>query len=71
MELTDENKKYIDGLSYEWLLRGWRNGILANPKGSSWFQGETGEYWSKCMSDMRAQPGGNSRHVSASKAIGW
>lgn len=67
MELTEENKKHIDAMSYEGLLSGWRSA----PPGYPWFQGETGQYWSKRMADLRAQPGGEGRHVAASKSIGW
>lgn len=67
MNLTDENKQHIDSLSYEDLLRHWRFA----PSGNPWFQGETGQYWDKRMQELRDQPGGNGRHVSASKAIGW
>lgn len=66
MELTEANKKHIDSMSYEGLLSEWRNA----PIGSPWFQGETGQYWSKRMSELRAQPGGQDKHVSASKNIG-
>ncbi|RJQ07579.1 MAG: hypothetical protein C4551_06640 [Bacillota bacterium] len=67
MDLTPENKAHIDSLDYEQLLRGWRQ----TPAGDPWFQGETGEYWSARMRDLRAEPGGHERHVAASKAIGW
>jgi hypothetical protein len=33
-----------------------------------WFQGETGDYWSKRMSELREQ---GVDHVAASKAVGW
>ena len=65
--MTPKNKMYIDSLSYEELLRQWRFA----PVGNLWFQGETGEYWSKRMGDLRGEAGGNDRHVKASKAIGW
>jgi len=67
MDLTPENKKYIDSLSYYGLLSHWRFA----PAGDPWFLGETGIYWEKRMSKLRRQPGGNAKHVSASKAIGW
>lgn len=57
MNLTPENKAKIDSRSYEQLLGLWRFAPLGDP----WFQGETGEYWSKRMSD----------HVGASKHLGW
>ena len=67
MKLTDEKKSEIDAMSYEQLLRGWR----FSPCGDPMFEGETGEYWGKRMKELRAQPGGQERHVAASKAIGW
>jgi hypothetical protein len=67
MQLTEDNKKLIDALTYEELLRRWR----FFPAGDPWFQGETGEYWGKHMAELRAEPNGNDRHVSASKSIGW
>jgi hypothetical protein len=67
MNLTERNKAIIDGKSYTQLLSGWRFA----PIGSQWFQGETGKYWAKRMNELRAEDGGNERHVSASKAIGW
>ena len=67
MELTPENKAHIDAMSYTGLLSGWRFA----PAGSPWFQGETGQYWSKRMKELRDQPGGNEKHVAASKGLGW
>jgi hypothetical protein len=64
MNLTDENKAYIDNLSYEELLEKWRFA----PAGYEWFQGETGNYWGKRMSELREK---GADHVAASKAIGW
>ena len=64
MNLTEENKKTIDAMSYEGLLSKWRFA----PSGDPWFQGETGEYWGKRMNELRAQ---GVDHVGASKRIGW
>ena len=64
MKLTPENKKFIDSLSYEGLLRRWRFA----PAGDPWFQSETGEYWIKRMAELRDQ---GADHVATSKAIGW
>ncbi len=65
MELTEENKRHIDSLSYEGLLE--RNRYA--PVGDPWFQGETGKYWLKRMAELRsADPSGA---VGASKRIGW
>ena len=67
MNLTPENKATIDAKSYQQLLSGWRHGTVGSP----WFQGETGDYWAKRMAELRSDPGGNERHVAASKSIGW
>lgn len=67
MQLTRENKAHIDSLSYEQLLRKWRFA----PSGDPWFQGETGKYWGERMKELKNQPGGQDKHVSASKTIGW
>jgi hypothetical protein len=65
MQLTEENKKYIDGLSYESLLSKWRFA----PVGDKWFEGDTGTYWGDRMKEIRAKD--NAVHVAASKSIGW
>lgn len=64
MDLTEDNKKHIDGLSYDSLLNQWRH----TPAGSPWFQGETGDYWGERMNVLRAQ---GADHVGASKRSGW
>ena len=64
MDLTPENKKIIDKMSYESLLRQWRNASSGNP----WFQGETGKYWGERMKELREK---GADHVGASKKIGW
>jgi hypothetical protein len=64
MTLTPENKKDIDSLSYEELLRKWRFA----PAGEPWFQGETGDYWAKRMAELREQ---HPDPVGVSKRIGW
>lgn len=64
MDLNEKNKSYIDSLSYESLLRRWRNA----PIGDAWFQGETGEYWLQRMQELTNQ---GADHVQASKSIGW
>ena len=64
MDLTPENKLFIDGLNHESLLGRWRSA----PVGDPWFQGETGKYWSKRLTESRdADP---ARHTAASKALG-
>ena len=47
MDLTPENKKHIDSMDYEGLLRKWRFA----PCGDPWFQGETGDYWGQRMAE--------------------
>ena len=64
MDLTPENKAHIDSMSYEGLLSHWRFA----PVGDTWFQGETGKYWSARMAELR---NGGTDHVGASKSIGW
>jgi len=48
---TEEMKAWIDGASYEALLRRWRNA----PGGSPWFQGEVGEYYKSVMARRQAE----------------
>jgi len=64
MKLTQENKASIDERSYESLLSHWRFAAAGDP----WFEGETGQYWSTRMKELR-DAGAN--HVGASKGIGW
>jgi hypothetical protein len=63
MELTPENKKHIDSLSYEDLLSKWRFA----PVGDKWMEGETGDYWGKRMAELR----NTVNHSAISKRIGW
>lgn len=67
MELTPELKKRIDMMSYEKLLQHNRFAPIGDPM----FQGNSGEYFLARMSKLRSEPGGDERHVAASKAIGW
>lgn len=64
--MTTEQKKTIDDMDYESMLRLWRNA----PSGHTLFQGGTGAYYAKVMSEKRDQIG-NDAHVAASKSIGW
>ena len=64
MKLTVENKKYIDSLSYEELLRHWRFAPIGDP----WFEGETGKYWAERMQKLKEE---GADHVRASKNVGW
>jgi len=65
--MTDSEKAWIDGANYESLLRRWRN---APSGGDSIFQGDTGKYYAKVMSEKRNAVGGGAA-VDASKRIGW
>lgn len=67
MKLTPERKAEIDAKSYSDLLNHWRFA----PAGDPWFEGETGNYWGARMKELRSEPGGQERHVGASKNIGW
>lgn len=66
-DLTEENKKHIDSLDYDELLRKWRFAKSGDP----WMQGETGNYWGNRMGALRRRPGGQEVAVAASKRIGW
>ena len=65
MELTPERKQTIDNMPYKELLCEWRYAAM----GDVWFQGETGKYWAERLGTLRSEPGGQERHVAASKAI--
>jgi hypothetical protein len=62
MDLTPKNKAIIDNMPYERLLSDWRFA----PVGNAWFQGETGNYWSNRMKELRDA---GADHVGASKSI--
>ena len=64
--MDEKTKATIDAMSYEQLLRRWRNA----PAGDPLFQGEAGEYYSKRMAEQRAAVG-QADAVRASKRIGW
>jgi len=65
MDLTDENRCYIDSLSHADLLAR----IRFAPAGDPWMQGETGAYWCARREQLRAEDPG--RAVADSKALGW
>jgi hypothetical protein len=65
MTLTEENKKYIDSLTYAQLLEKWR----FSPPGDLWFQDETGAYWGRRLANLRDEDPDNA--VQASKDLGW
>ena len=65
MDLTEQRKVYIDGLSHFELLERWRFAPLGDPL----FQGETGDYWAKRMKELRAK--NPMKAVQDSKDLGW
>jgi hypothetical protein len=65
--IDDKYKSWIDSASYEELLRRWR----ITPGGSDpIFSGETGDYYSKVMTEKRDAVG-HDEAVEASKRIGF
>lgn len=66
-EMTaEEMAAWIDGQSYEGLLRWWRFA----PPGDPFFQGETGEHYARVMAERRAGlPEGGA--AEASSRVGW
>ncbi len=65
MEMTAEQKKWIDGKSFEELLRRWRN----SPAGDPIFRDDAGAYYIKVMDRRRAEIGPGAA-VAASKSSG-
>lgn len=63
-KLTSEKKARIDSMSYEGLLSHWRFA----PAGDPLFLGETGEYYTVRMAELRSK---GADHVGASKRLGW
>ena len=64
--MTPDQKKRIDDMDYESMLRLWRFA----PTGDAFFQGDTGDYFKKVMGEKREKVG-PAAHVAASKSIGW
>jgi hypothetical protein len=64
--MNEKTKGLIDGMSYEAMLRRWRNAPIGDPM----FQGEVGDYFAEVMARKRAELGNNA-HVATSKSIGW
>ena len=60
MDLTVENKKYIDLLSHYSLLAK----IRYAPAGDPWMQGQTGEYWMQRYGEKRAEDPAQAVHDS-------
>jgi hypothetical protein len=63
--LTEEEKKRIDEMSYYDMLRKWR----LEPSMTGYFSGERGDYFSKVMVEKKAAD--PDAAVCASKDIGW
>jgi len=49
MNLTEENKKEIDSLTYNELLMRWNQSTPRN----IWFRGETGKYFRERMEELK------------------
>jgi len=64
--MTEQDKAYIDGLTYIEMFRRWR----FSTSGDSLFQGDTGEYFNQVMAVERERIG-EAEHTRISKAIGW
>ncbi len=63
--MTPAEKAWIDGASYETLLRRWRMAAVGDPI----FTGETGQYY-KTQMQAKREAVGPGKAVRASKAIG-
>ena len=64
--MTEDDKKYIDEMTYHLMLRHNRFDSL----GSNLFIGETGKYFFESMIKKRKEIG-DAEHVRISKEIGW
>ena len=64
--MNEKTRKYIDGLTLDQLLSKWRFAPIGDPM----LQGETGDYFSKVMSEKR-KAAGDGAWTAASKSVGW
>ena len=64
--MTEEQKKEIDAMSYEALLRRWRFSASID----TIFHGESGKYYADVMAKKKAELT-HDEQVQASKNIGW
>ena len=65
LQMTDEQKAWIDNAPYGQLLERWRFAHC----GDRMFQGDAANYYAKVMQEKKAaDPDGA---VAASKSIGW
>jgi hypothetical protein len=65
MDLTPELKQKIDNMNIYDLLSKWRFAPVGDPI----FQGESGEYWSNRMNELREQD--PALYTKASKQLEW
>lgn len=63
--IASDIKQKIDAMSYEQLLRFWRN----SPCGHPWFTDD--EVYSYYRGRMKQLRDGGVDHVAASKSVGW
>jgi len=66
MTITKEDKKWIDGMTYQEMLELWRFA----PTGYKPFLGETGIYFGKVMQKKKEKIG-SSKAAEISKLVGW
>ena len=64
--MTDAQKKEIDAMNYETLLRRWR----FSSSGDTIFQGTVGDYYASTMASKKAELS-HEEQVAISKRIGW
>jgi hypothetical protein len=64
--MTEDQKKYIDNMTYTEMLSLWRFGKSENPL----VQGECGKYLGERMSREKTRIG-SEEHTRVSKEIGW
>lgn len=67
--MTEDEKREIDCMSYEQLLRRWRF-TPSYPLENKMFQGDTGEYYAQVMK-AKGDKLEHSERVNISKKIGW
>jgi hypothetical protein len=67
MDLTPDVQKQIDGMDHYQVLES----IRFLPVGHPLMAGASGDYLFLRMIKLKSEPGGEARHVAASKAIGW
>lgn len=63
MTIQENDKLFIDNLTYKQMLNLWRFSEAGNPL----FIGDTGVYFTKRMNELKKEV----NHVQISKEIGW